>query len=708
MVSYLVTGGTGFLGRRVVQGLLEHDRDAVVHVLVREASVAKLTELAAGWDAEHRVFPLIGDLTAENLGLQDDPPRVEHIVHAGAVYDMTADEESAYAANVAGTRSVVALATELGAMLHHVSSVAVAGDHRGKFFEDDFDLGQQLHSPYHRTKFAAEKLVREAKGLRWRVYRPAIIVGDSRTGEMDKIDGPYYFFPAIARLAGLPAELPLPLPDLGATNIVPVDYVAAAMVRLITRPGPNKRTFHLVNPEPQPFGDIYAALARAAGAPTGLGTLPGSNAALRALAQVPGATAVRDLLMQQLGVPAEVAPHVSFESEFVSDSTRARLRGLPVPAFDSYADKLWDYWRAHLDPDRARRVDTGDPLRGRIVLITGASSGIGLATSHAVARRGATVLMVARNLDELEAAAAAVRAEGGAAQAYSCDITDEKAVELLVKQVLADHGHVDYAVNNAGRSIRRSVLDSTDRMHDFERTMAVNYFGAVRLILALLPAMRERRFGHFVNISSIAVQTKLPRFAAYVASKSALDTFSEIAAVENADAGITFTSVRMPLVRTPMIAPTELYRSIPVHSPEQAADLVVRALEQRPARIDTPIGTFAQLVDTVLPSVKKAILHRGFRMFGDTTPARATDATPARNTDAAPADADAAQSADDTSAATPTTTTRTVRATASTRTTEAAAPTRSPLLALAPVVQPLMSLPAPAARVANRIPGLHW
>ncbi|MCM6772163.1 SDR family oxidoreductase [Nocardia sp. CDC159] len=675
MVSYIVTGGTGFLGRRVVQRLLDRDRDAVVHVLVREASAAKLAELAASWGAADRVFPLIGDLTAENLGLQDDPPQAEHVLHLGAVYDMTADEQTSYAANVNGTRAVIALATGLGATLHHVSSVAVAGDHRGKFFEDDFDLGQNLTSPYHRTKFAAEKLVRETEGLRWRVYRPAIIVGDSRTGEMDKIDGPYYFFGAIARLAALPPKLPMPLPDLGATNIVPVDYVAAAMVELVLRPGLHRRTFHLVNPEPQPFADIYAAIARAAGAPTGVGTVPGSHAALAALGHLPGVPRVRDFLLQQLGIPAEVAPHTSFESEFVSDSTRAQLRGsgLSVPPFDSYADKLWQYWSAHLDPDRARRGTGKDPLRGRIVLITGASSGIGLATAHAVARRGATVLMVARGLDELEAAAAAVRAESGAAQAYQCDITDEKAVELLVKQVLADHGHVDYVVNNAGRSIRRSVLNSTDRMHDFERTMAVNYFGAVRLILALLPSMRERRFGHFVNISSIAVQTKVPRFAAYVASKSALDHFSEIAAVENADAGITFTSVRMPLVRTPMIAPTDLYRSLPVHTPQQAAEIVVRALEERPARIDTPIGTFAQLVDTVMPSVKKAILHQGYRMFGES---KAAQGDP---TAEAPADA---------RVETPS--------------------ARSPLLALAPIVQPMMGLPTPVARIANRIPGLHW
>ncbi|MFC9995015.1 SDR family oxidoreductase [Nocardia sp. NPDC127526] len=684
MVSYIVTGGTGFLGRRVVAGLLNRDKTAIVHALVREASVAKLREMAEGWGAPDRVFPMVGDLTAPGLGLHDEAPRADHVIHLGAVYDMTADEDSTYAANVQGTRAVVELARELGAVLHHVSSVAVAGDHKGKFFEDDFDLGQNLESPYHRTKFEAEKLVRESKDLRWRVYRPAIVVGDSRTGEMDKIDGPYYFFPAIAGLAALPSELPVPMPDLGATNIVPVDYVSAAMVELINKPGLIGRTFHLTNPKPQPFAEVYAALARAAGAPAGFGTVPGSHTALNILGGIPGVTGVRDFLLERMGIPAEVAPHTAFESEFASDFTQAQLRGagIEVPAFETYAATLWNYWHANLDPDRARRIE-GEPLEGRIVLVTGASSGIGLATAHAVARRGATVLMVARTREDLEAAAAQVRAESGAAQAYTCDITDEKSVELLVKQVLADHDHVDYVVNNAGRSIRRSVLNSTDRMHDFERTMAVNYFGAVRMILALLPSMRERRFGHFVNISSIAVQTKVPRFAAYVASKSALDNFSEIAAVENADAGITFTSVRMPLVRTPMIAPTDLYKSIPVHTPEQAAEIVVRALEHRPSRIDTPIGTFAQFVDTVMPSVKRAILHQGFRMFGESK--AAVKAAPA------PAETGAGSEPETATAVTAT-----------------GSASRSPLLALAPIVQPLMGLPTPAARIANKIPGLHW
>ena len=666
--GYIVTGGTGFIGRHFLRALLEKDPDAVVHVLVRESSRRKLAAIVSNWPGAERIVPLIGDLTKENLGLESDPPAVREIVHLGAVYDMTADEDVAHAANVAGTERVIALAKQCGAMLHHVSSVAVAGDYSGEFTEADFDLGQQLPTPYHRTKFVAEKLVREAEGLRWRVYRPAIVVGDSRTGEMDKIDGPYYFFSALSRLAQLPSQLPIAVPNLGSTNIVPVEYVAAALVELVCFKGNSGATFHLVNPEPQPVHEVFAALATAAGAPSSLFAVPGFNASLSRIGALPGVKAVRDAALGQLGIPSAVIDHVAFASTFKSTATRSALRGdlsIKVPEFSSYADKLWRYWAQELDPNRLRRTAGPDGFRGRVVVITGASSGIGLASAHAVARRGATVLMVARGVEDLDDAVAAIRAEGGDAHGYPCDITDEEAVAMLVKTLLNEHGRVDYLVNNAGRSIRRAVISSTDRMHDFERTMAVNYFGAVRLILALLPSMRERGFGHIVNISSIGVQTKAPLFAAYVASKSALDSFATIAAAENIDAGVTFTSIRMPLVRTPMIAPTAAYKSLPVDSPEDAAARVMRALEQRPDRIDTPIGTLSDYMGLLAPNVKRAVLHQVYRAF------------PESGAERKPRD-----------------------------TSDEARPSQSSFTAK--MLAPLMAMPTPSIGLAKWIPGLYW
>ncbi|MFD4425280.1 SDR family oxidoreductase, partial [Rhodococcus sp. NPDC058481] len=618
MSTYIVTGGTGFLGRNVLALLLRRDPDAQVHVLVRPASAARLERLAAGWDGGDRVHPLIGDLTEPGLGLDAPPPTADHLLHLGAIYDMTAGEEQA-STNVDGTRSVIELARHTGATLHHVSSIAVAGDHRGTFTEDDFDLGQGFTTAYHRTKFEAERLVREAPGLSWRIYRPSAVVGDSTTGQMDKIDGPYYLFPAIAGLARLPSRLPVAVPRLGATNLVPVDYVAKAIVALMLAPGRDGEVFHLVNPEPQPMREVYAALADASGAPRPVADLPGLVAAPVMHPPLRSVKAARNVVLGRLGIPPVIIDHLTLPTVFDSAKTQAALRGtgITVPPFGSYAGVLWSYWERNLDPDRNRRADPAGPLVGRHVMITGGSSGIGRAAAHAVAAKGATVLLLARGADELEATVAAIRAEGGAAFGYPCDITDGDAVAQTIKTILDEHDHVDMLVNNAGRSIRRGVFASTDRFHDYERTMAVNYFGAVRLILALLPQMRERGFGHVVNISTAGVQGRTPRFSAYVASKSALDGFTDTVAAETLSAGITFTTIHMPLVQTPMIAPSGKANIGRVISPEKAAAMVVRGLVERPKRIDDPMGTLGEFGHMFAPGVKDQMLHQMYRAYPD-------------------------------------------------------------------------------------------
>ncbi|WP_330183271.1 SDR family NAD(P)-dependent oxidoreductase [Nocardia sp. NBC_01503] len=265
---------------------------------------------------------------------------------------------------------------------------------------------------------------------------------------------------------------------------------------------------------------------------------------------------------------------------------------------------------------RARR-----DLTGKHIVITGASSGIGRSAAVAAADKGAVVLLLARRGEELAAVVDEIKAAGGQAHGYQCDVTDADSVDAVITLILAQHGHVDMLVNNAGRSIRRAVHRSTDRMHDFERTMAVNYFGAVRMTLALLPQMRERKFGHIVNISSAGVQVATPRFAAYLASKAALDKFAEVTAAEMFSDNITFTTIHMPLVRTPMITPSG-DQGASTQSPEWAAATIVRALSERPRRIDVPLGTIAEYGTLIAPGIKERVLHRYYRAIPDSPAAK--------------------------------------------------------------------------------------
>jgi thioester reductase-like protein/NADP-dependent 3-hydroxy acid dehydrogenase YdfG len=675
-MRYVVTGGTGFIGRRVVSRLLDARPDAEVWILVRRSSLGRFEELAAEWG--DRAKPLVGELTEPGLGLADEAITelgdVGHVVHCAAIYDITAAEPEQRAANVEGTQAVIDLARRLDATLHHVSSIAVAGDFHGEYTEDDFDIGQQLPTPYHQTKFEAELLVRSASGLRHRIYRPAVVVGDSRTGEMDKIDGPYYFFGMLAKLAVLPRLTPIMLPDTGRTNIVPVDYVADALVALIHADGRDGQTFHLTAPKTIGLRGIYRGVAAEAGLPKLRGSLPRSVAA--PVLKVRGRPKVwRNMVATQLGIPGEVLDVVDLAPTFISEQTQKALHGtgIAVPEFGSYAPALWRYWAEHLDPDRARRDDPEGALVGRHVIITGASSGIGRASAIAVAERGGCVFALARNADALDDLVTEIRASGGQAYAFTCDITDSGSVEHTVKDILGRFGHVDYLVNNAGRSIRRSVVNQTDRLHDYERVMAVNYFGAVRMVLALLPHWRERRFGHVVNVSSAGVQARSPKYSAYLPTKAALDAFSEVVATETLSDHITFTNIHMPLVATPMIKPSRRLNPVPPITAEHAAAMVVRGLIDKPARIDTPLGTLSEAGHYFTPKLSRRILHQLYLGYPDSAAARG---------ETAPAPSDSKGVAQQQSSRQP-------------RRPARAAVTR-------------IRVPGPVKRLVRLVPGVHW
>ncbi len=512
-----------------------------------------------------------------------------------------------------------------------MSSIAVAGSYEGHFTEDMFDEGQALPSPYHQTKFEAEKLVRTRVEGAWRVYRPALVVGDSRTGEMDKIDGPYYFFKLLQKARRtLPPWFPLVGIEVGWTNIVPVDWVAAATDHIAHEPGLDGQAFQLVNPRPQRAGDVLNTFARAGHAPQMVlrvdkrmtDMLP--KGVLSYAMKLPALKDMRRTLLADLGIPEGVIEHMALVPRLDGRDAQRALRGtgIEVPPLESYAEKLWDYWERNLDPDLHKDRSFAGAVNGKTVVITGASSGIGKAAALKIAAAGGIPLLVARTESKLEDVRAEIEAAGGTAYAYSADLSDYDSIDAVVERIFAEHAAVDVLVNNAGRSIRRSVALSYDRFHDYERTIKLNYLGTIKLILGLLPHMRKKRSGHIVNVSSIGVQTNPPRFSAYVASKSALDAFTRVVSSETIGDNVTFTTIHMPLVRTAMIAPTKMYDSFPTISPDEAADLICEAIRSRPKRINTRLGTFGEVAYTLAPKAVDQILHMAYKVFPESSAAK--------------------------------------------------------------------------------------
>lgn len=636
-MQYFVTGASGLIGKRLVKKLLT-DQDNLVYFLMRPESRDKIDKLLSYWNvSRERAIPIFGDLCTSKLGLSSEDiallsHKIDHFFHLAAIYDLKADAEEQIAVNIEGTRNTVALANLISAKcFHHVSSIAAAGMFEGIFREDMFEEAEHLENPYFATKHESEKLVRNQCQGNFRIYRPGLVVGDSKTGEMDKIDGPYYFFKLIQRIRQLlPPWMPTIGIEGGRINIVPVDYVVDAMEYIAHQPKLDGKCFHLTDPEPMRVGDVLNTFARAAHAPTMslrinaamLGFIP--NSIKKGLMSLAPIRRVRDAVMGDLGLPGDMMQFINYPTRFDNRDTVAALKGsgITCPQLEDYASKIWDYWERNLDPDLFIDHTLRGQVAGKVVVVTGGSSGIGLAVAHKLAEAGAKVIICGRDEEKLVEAKREINNRGLDVTTYSVDVADMVDCDRFIQLLMTNHGGVDILINNAGRSIRRAIESSYDRFHDFERTMQLNYFGALRLTMGLLPKMVAQKRGHVINVSSIGVLTNAPRFSAYVASKAALDAWTRCAASELVDVGIKFTTINMPLVKTPMIAPTQIYKNVPTLSPDEAASLITEAIVYKPVRVATRLGVFGEVLHALLPKVAQIVMNTSFRMFPDSEAAR--------------------------------------------------------------------------------------
>jgi NAD(P)-dependent dehydrogenase (short-subunit alcohol dehydrogenase family) len=629
-VRYVVTGGTGFIGKHLLERLVR--RQGEIGVVVRPRSISRFDELVTRL-GEHgsQLKMLAGDITAEGLGLGPEDTAWctgATVFHLGAIYDLAADDSVTETANVLGTKNVVGFANAVNAArLHHLSSIAVAGHYKGRFTEEMFAEGQDLDGAYFRTKYEAERIVRESANVAWRVYRPALVIGSSINGEAEKIDGPYYSFKLIQKMRdAFPSWMPFVGPEGRTLNIVPVDFVANAIDHIAHIEGLDNRAFHIVDPQPMSLGDTLNTFCRAAHAPEFAlrfdsrmaKVVPGDTVNL--IGQLPAIKRIKHEVLEGLGIPEAALHYINNPTTFDAAQTVQALEGSAIacPRLQDYAWKVWDWWERHMDPELPTPANIRAVVNKKVVVITGASSGIGRALAMKLATSGAVIIGVARGVERLEEMRAAVTAAGGEVHIYPTDLSSPDDCTALIRKVEAAHGRVDVLVNNAGRSIRRSIAESLDRFHDFERTMKLNYFGAVALVLAALPGMTERGNGHIINITSIGGQTYPPRFAAYVASKAALDAFSRCIASEIKSDGIDITTCHMPLVRTPMIAPTGIYKNFPTISPGEAAEMIAQAMITRPHEVSTRIGKFGELAHAVTPGVHQLLMSAAFSMLPDT------------------------------------------------------------------------------------------
>ena len=650
MSRCFVTGASGLIGKHLVDILLDNGHQ--VTLLLRNPESpdkkrltdkwVKKAEMARKHGRGSDISIWNGDVTRPDLGVDNGLALtdMDHIYHLAAVYNLEANKTITLDTNVKGTERLLEKMDndKFKGCLHFAGSVSIAGNYKGEFTERMFSEGQEHGHVYNRSKYLAEKIVREKLAGRStydiRIYRPSHIVGNSTTGEMDKIDGPYYGFVAISAMKRkLPPWFPIIMPKTKTLmDMVPVDYVAKAMYTLSmmekTELPDDLFCFHLTDPNAPTLTEATEMMLKAAGGPRVNFTFSTQmvNAYLglfKQAANLKGVEMVKDGILDSLNIPLGIFDAMLFNVRFGSGETTRILRkkGLEPPPFESYVETLWDYYHRHLDPERTKEELSDAAFRGKVVVITGGSEGIGFASAKRCAQYGATVVLAARNREKLEIACRELepiaKQNGGSVEAVTCNVSDLDDCDNLVSHVLQHYEYVDILFNNAGLSIRRSIGKAVDRFHDYQRTMQTNYFGPLKIVLGLLPSMEKRRSGHILYSSTMNTMAPTPWFSAYAASKSAMDAIGDSLAGEYADKHIYFSSLKFPLIKTGMLAPTKDYDDIPLASPDFAAQMFVDAVLKKLRRNITGLGLAMSIAGLFTPKALTQVYNYIFRVWAD-------------------------------------------------------------------------------------------
>ncbi len=627
--TVFMTGATGFIGSYVAENLLR--RGYHVMALVRPSTlqsrksrIEKLDQLAT---STGQISWLDGDITCPQVGLSPDNQKLilqaDHVFHLAALYDLDADSASLTELNITGTQNLCQLleSHSYPGILHHVSSIAVAGDYKGTFNEDMFQEGQKFPHSYHQTKYESERIVRESN-TQHVIYRPGSVVGHSQTGAIDRIDGIYHTFPLINQLSNaLPAWARIPVPAVkGGFNVVPVDFVADAFTEIaLSEPEPGA-CFHLTDPKPPSIIRLINIFLKASRGPQ-LVKLPGASrgsGAAKAFTMMPIYQEIKKSILGELGLPSSATMNaLNLKVRFDSTKAQEALASGPIqcPPIDQYAKHLHRHYEDHCNPDTHRLKCYREQLDGKTILITGASRGIGRSAALIAAQAGAHVIAVARTSEALDTLVTDIRDIGGKVTSIPTDLSSQDEIDQLIREVQTRFGAIDALVHNAARSIRRPIGESLDRNHDFERTMRLNYFAPVRLTLGLLPGLVERE-GSVVMVLTLGVLMPGPFFGAYLPTKAALDIFGDVLASEYAHQNLHVSSIYLPLVKTAMMAPTKEYADrVDLMTPEKAAHMILDGIAYRKRRVMLPIGRLFSFANRLAPGPTTQVLNLLRRTF---------------------------------------------------------------------------------------------